>query len=1792
MFSTAEKTSKPATLQRKAKGGSFFGKAHSTEPTVSIPAFFAPAIQPKLSVSTPGDTYETEADATADRVMRMPEPVAVQAATRTDEPSETPRIDRQEVKEEEEKVQPKAESLTISRMPGEEPDEKAVQPKRSHIVQRLDDSDGCDYDAGPDTFVQAFQNRTSLGLHRSDVVQRSGRGSPPVSQKFEQSLQTNAGGGNPLPDSTRSFMENRFGADFSGVRVHTDASAQEMSRDIHAHAFTHGNHIYFNSGKFDPDSSGGKTLLAHELTHTIQQGAAPVTPTVSPKHQFTAVQSKAIQRQGAVPQLDQAVAIAKGEEGKVNAGTTGPDGNRQGWERLTDYFKTSMGADKVVSGFGSNGYAEGTVSEEHIKKKSLYNGQVANQPPDVRAERDAMPSWCGIFVFWALNKGGVPMPKWTLGGRAVTPEAAYPPGHTPKAGDIAYRNTNSHYAIVEKADGGGSSANVTSVNGNTAGEDNLGGQIQTRSHPMSQWDGFFNPLTLMQGNLRDAETGDKNTKARSLKELRKEKYKVQRKESDGEELDADTELVQTKPELSSWHVTPDGHVQRAEDEQKEEEPEDVQRVVESPTPEFSNNADEDDENTTLQRQATQQALIVQARSELAGRISNTPAGLQLVQASWLGDAWDAVSGLAGEIADLVEEGLDAAKNWLLGKVRDFVMEIPGYKLLRVILGYDPITGETVARNPMTLLEAVLDIIPVGGSIVRSVLDYFHATEPVANWLFTAVQRFIGLIESIGSRFEQFWDSLSIDDVGDPDGVIERIASLFRGIVSDIVNFVSDCATTFLTMVKDIAITNVVEFVRNYFPTAFDLLCVILGENPITHQTVARNGTNILNAGLNVLGERGQQIKQQMMANGIFQRCAAWIDRGIRVVTESVQGIKDGFITLWNTLSFESLFHPVDTFNTIVDTFRQPVTLITDFLGDAVRELLKILKEVLLDRLSAFAKETRGYFLVTVILGRDPFTGKDVERNAENLIHGFMSLMDGGEAQFQQMKESGAIDRTTQKIMAAIKRLNFTWAYIVGLFTSLWESMDWTDFLNPIAAFGKIIGTFAQPVRRLIAFIIEIIKIVVEVLMIVMNFPIDVVTSIINKIIALFDTIKRDPIGFLKNLLRAIKQGFIQFFDNILTHLLNGLADWFFYQLRELGIQRPTDLSFKSILKLVMEVLGISLQRIMDKVWKKLEEKIGKEKVAKIKLWINRLEGIWKFIKDVMERGPIAIWEYIQEQLSNLWTMVIEAAKNWIMEKIVNAVIAKLLSMLDPTGIMAVINSVIAIYRAIQSAIEYLRQMLEIINSFVDGVAEIAVGNIKVAADFLERTAARGVPVMIGFLANQVGLGKVADKLVEIIGTLREKVDKAIDWLVDKAVSMGLQLLESLINLGKKALSAIKRWLGLEKTFTGDDGETHKFYFAGSESNPVLMVRSNPTAFSTFIGMVEVGTDAKKVKAKQDAQAIAVKVDAKRQEALDGKTEEEKEQSKQKKMEEVDKLLGDLAVPTAVLFGDAGAAGEPQIANTVQGAGHGITMTAVRLNKKQKAKGSPPTSTMTASYTVLNQRRQEGGASYYVKGHLLNDNIGGKGVWENLTPLSREGNSSHEGQVESLVKAAFSSGGVVEYNVTAVYGYGQNAANIPADDPLRTEKLQIIQEEVNVPTMLHCEAYLMESQNGTFARKQSIVSKDVPNPIGQDANSYVLAGTPARPTIYLNEASASVLATIEGVDGALAGKIKLAYEKNAELFGKSRFTSYFELSDARKNNALHRIFQTEAEQEKITALADVKYVKLFRGGAGATPGLVT
>ena len=241
-------------------------------------------IQPKLVVGPAHDHYEQEADATANRVMTMPAPAALESVQRQTMPEEkdkeqtlqtkpladsiTPFVQRQTTPEEEKEkpvqTKPLAASITLcvqrEMIPEDDKEEKPVQTKLLT-------------DSGTPTLQREMGSEEEKEKREPPIqaklsVQRTATGeSFDAGEDLEAGLSRSKGGGSPLSNHVRSYMEPRFGADFSGVRVHTDDESVHMNQAVGTQAFTHGQDIYFGTGK-GPDISD---LTAHELTHVVQQ---------------------------------------------------------------------------------------------------------------------------------------------------------------------------------------------------------------------------------------------------------------------------------------------------------------------------------------------------------------------------------------------------------------------------------------------------------------------------------------------------------------------------------------------------------------------------------------------------------------------------------------------------------------------------------------------------------------------------------------------------------------------------------------------------------------------------------------------------------------------------------------------------------------------------------------------------------------------------------------------------------------------------------------------------------------------------------------------------------------------------------------------------------------------------------------------------------------------------------------------------------------------------------------------------------------------------------------------------------------------------------------------------------------------------------------------------------------------------------------------------------------------------------------------------------------------------------
>jgi hypothetical protein len=268
----------------------------------------------------------------------------------------------------------------------------------------------------------------------------------------------------------------------------------------------------------------------------------------------------------------------------------------------------------------------------------------------------------------------------------------------------------------------------------------------------------------------------------------------------------------------------------------------------------------------------------------------------------------------------------------------------------------------------------------------------------------------------------------------------------------------------------------------------------------------------------------------------------------------------------------------------------------------------------------------------------------------------------------------------------------------------------------------------------------------------------------KKIMALIseagDVIERildDPIQFLKNLLSAVKKGFGRFADSIWTHLKAGLVGWLFGTLASAGVRIPTELSVKAVVGFLMEVLGLTWDRLRPK----LVRLIGARNVALV-------EKVVGYVALLFREGPAGLWEHIKESLDNLKEVVIDAIKDWIVTKIVTAAVTKLVSMFNPVG--AIVQAVLTIYNVIMFFVERIDQILQLVRSIIQSLGKIVSGQIDAAAAFVERTLGLMVPLMIAFLARLLGIGGIAEKVRRIVQKVRRRISRAIDKALKKIVA--------------------------------------------------------------------------------------------------------------------------------------------------------------------------------------------------------------------------------------------------------------------------------------------------------------------------------------------------------------------------------------------------------------------------------------
>jgi len=662
---------------------------------------------------------------------------------------------------------------------------------------------------------------------------------------------------------------------------------------------------------------------------------------------------------------------------------------------------------------------------------------------------------------------------------------------------------------------------------------------------------------------------------------------------------------------------------------------------------------------------------------------------------------------------------------------------------------------------------------------------------------------------------------------------------------------------------------------------------------------------------------------------------------------------------------------------------------------------------LLDKL----KGLKGYPLFCVIIGKDLIDDVEVERNATTLTQGILNLFPGGSELFEKLKKAaGALQSAYHWLTGEIDKLGFSEKYFSDLLDRAWEG---TSIWHPADSWERTKAIFSEPYDRLVSLAS---KIASKVLDFIFEAALDAfpagkkVFAFLKKAGDTISSIIADPINFAKNLFAAVQKGFTDFGLNILTHLGNGLKAWIFDELAIKGVTMPTEFSFASMLKLILQVLGLTYEQRRPQ----LVEKLGETAVT-------FFETSVKIFERIRTEGFSAIWEMIKEKASSIFDSLIDGIKNWVIQEIVKRGLLMVAALASPIGDF--IEVVTSIYEVIEFLVEKARKLADLVETVVDALADIVAGNIGPAAKKVEDSLARTIPLLLRFLAGLLHLTGIGASIRKIVDDVRKPIDEAIGKVLDIIVENAKPLWEA----GKAAftakLDAIKNWWTKPKKFrwgteehevnVEGDGEHPEVFVHSAEKTPLKQflkdVKATPAQTKKIVGLADkLGWRQGELQKPSDDAAGA--------KTYDDLTFE------------LDHLKARDAYPSRLV--------RPQTTHTKLGTGieADVMLSANRGLGTDPVRGQDPVGWTDLGY-LLDEK-------YYRRGHLLSNRLGGQGEWVNMMPITNAVNGRMNAKVEApLKKATANTDRAYHYIVTASY----EDVDLPEPDtklsPAKNKKLR-------------------------------------------------------------------------------------------------------------------------------------------------------
>ncbi|MEQ9367132.1 MAG: hypothetical protein RIF32_23060 [Leptospirales bacterium] len=511
---------------------------------------------------------------------------------------------------------------------------------------------------------------------------------------------------------------------------------------------------------------------------------------------------------------------------------------------------------------------------------------------------------------------------------------------------------------------------------------------------------------------------------------------------------------------------------------------------------------------------------------------------------------------------------------------------------------------------------------------------------------------------------------------------------------------------------------------------------------------------------------------------------------------------------------------------------------------------------------------------------------------------------------------------------------------------------------------------------------------------------------LNPITNLLGRIFSDPISFGRNLLGAVDKGFKQFMGNFVKHFKGALFGWMFGTFSKAGLDVPTSFEPAAIFGFVAQLFAVT--------WTDIRAKVVKRMGPKGNTIMTAVEKSIEVVTILVTKGPQGLYEKIKEDLGGLKETILGAVLAWVRNTIIVKAILKIASLLNPAG--AIVQAILAIYNVVMFFIERFEQIKALVQGVMGALQNIVLGKIGPAANKVETTMARGLTLVISFLARLVGLGNIVKPVQRVIRRIKKRIDKAIDKIIRQITVRARRLWRKTKRGVKNAAGKIVQWWRARKALRTSDGENHTIYIAGGPRNPRLMIASKPGRYEVFLRRVFSTKNAQGA-ANQALRAEALTkgqtIDRLLKSLNRGKPSQD---ASNKRANDLAKEINDLAALTEKFPVTKEEPPPSQITfGSVKGDGVGISMDATVLSPLVP-KGSDAERN---SLVYKKLERRPNGNSVYIAGHLLNNLLGGVGKPMNLVPLTGNkakavggnfANDKHERTVEGPLKTHFGVSG--------------------------------------------------------------------------------------------------------------------------------------------------------------------------------------